>query len=301
MTSLADQLLIAGCGAAAGAGVYLLWQAARRSRVSLSGDLDALYAAPAPDPAGSLVDGVAAWVVAVVERAGWQQLLRGEDLVIAGRSVQAHTTARLLHAATGVTLAAAGWALLVLLAPVGVLIAPVAVLFGAVSGVWVADRRIQTLAAARRREAQVAVAAYLDLLRILLAGGLPLLAALRAAADAGSGWTFTQLAQALAWAQERAVYPDEGLRELAGRISGIPEFADLALTITTARRGASPLQALEGKAAFMRGAHSAQARAETAVADAQIELPAAAVAFMFMIFLTYPLMHLITVGTGVLP
>jgi Flp pilus assembly protein TadB len=301
MTTWADQILIAGCGAGVGAGVYLFWRAARPSATSLAADLDALYASPTHTGSTDRSARAAGrWVTDALQRAGLQRVLLIDQLAVADRPLEAHTTARLLHAATGTVIALALWAVAAALTPVGVLLAPLAVVFGGIAGVWVADRRVRAVAESRRREAQLAVAAYLDLVRILLVGGLPLLAALRAAADSGDGWAFDQLRQALAWAHDRGLPPDEGLRELGERIT-VPEFADLALTIASARRGASPIQALESKAAFMRGAHSAQARAEAAIADAQIELPAAAVALAFMFFLTYPLMTLITTGTGVLP
>lgn len=300
MTSLTVQFLIGGCGAAVGGGLHLLWCAARARGSDLTADLDALYAAPPSAHRDGSRLPLSRWLVEATHRAGLDRALLVGDLKIAGRGVEAHTTARLLHAAAGIVITTLSWILLSLLVPIALVTVLLAVLLGAVIGMWVADRRIRRLAAARRRESQVAVAAYLDLVRILVDGGLPLLAALRAAAESGDGWTFAELRRALSWAHDRSLPPDAGLRDLGERVD-IPEFADLAATITSARRGASPLQALESKAAFLRGAASAQVRAEAAVADAQIELPAAAVALLFMFFLTYPLMILISTSTGALP
>ena len=300
MTSLMDQLLVAGCGAGVGAGVYLLWRAGRSRGSDLSGDLEVLYAAPTSRTSDGSAQVLSRWLVTAAHRVGLTRILLADDLAVAGRGVEAHTTARLLHAGAGVVVMLLLWGFAAALMPGSLVIAPLAILLGLTLGVLVADRRVRRLATARRQEAQLAVASYLDLVRILVAGGLPLLAALRAAADAGDGWAFGHVRQALSWAHDRGVPPDEGLRELGARIA-IPEFADLAATITSARRGASPIRALESKAAFMRGAASARARAEAAVADAQIELPAAAVAVAFMCFLTYPLMTLISTGTGVSP
>lgn len=300
MTWLTGQVLVAVSGATLSVGVLLLWRSVRPSRTNLAADLDALYALPATGARDGTVDAVSRWLVSAARRSGLGRLLLDDDLAVAGRGVQAHTTARLLSAGGGSAIALTSWAAATLMGSVGILGALAALVFGAVTGVWVADRKIHRLAEARRREARLAVAAYLDLVRILLAGGLPLLAALHAGADAGHGWAFGQLRQALAWAHDRDLPPDEGLRELGNRVT-IAEFADLAATITSARRGASPVQALESKAAFMRGADTAHARAEAAVADAQIELPAAAVALAFLFFLTYPLMSLISTGTGALP
>jgi Flp pilus assembly protein TadB len=300
MTSMLDQVLVASCGAGVGGGVYLLGQAARSRRGDLSADLDVLYAAPAAEPADGLLERASRWLIVIAHRTGLERVLLANDLMVAGRNVEAHTSARLLHATTGTAAAGLIWALPAALVQVSPLTAPLALLLGAVLGVTVADRRIRRLATARRQEAQLAVAAYLDLVRILVGGGLPLLAALSAAADSGTGWAFGELRNALSRTQDPGVTPDEALRDLSTRVA-IPEFADLAATITSARRGASPIRALESKAAFLRGAASARVSAEAAVADAQIELPAAIVALAFMFFLTYPLMTLISTGTGALP
>jgi Flp pilus assembly protein TadB len=239
-----------------------------------------------------------AWLAALARRHGLAGLLLEDDLALAGRSVDAHTTSRLLHAILGAGAGLLVWAVAGLLMPLPVFLLPALPVFAVIFAILIADRRVRDLAAARRQEAQLAVAAYVDLVAILLIGGLPLGAALRTGADQGSGWAFTQIRAALSWAGDRGQGPDAGLEHLAHRYP-VPEFADLALSIASARRGASPVIALESKAAFMRGASAAQARAEAAVADAQIELPSAVVALAFIAFLTYPLMSLLTTTPGV--
>jgi len=300
VTGLTGQLLLAGCGASVGAGVFVLGRALAASRPSLTADLQALYAPPRTR-AGTVSrgDGAGRRLSELARRAGMERALLVDELALVGRPVEAHTTARLLHALTGVASGLGVWMLTNLAVPLTVLLAPALAGLGAMVGVLVADRRVRAVGKARRQEAQLAVAAYIDLVRILLVGGLPLHAALRAAADQGSGWAFGELREALAWAKDRGLAPDSGLERLATELP-VPEFADLALTVSSARRGASPVRALESKAAFMRGAEAAQVRTESAVADAQIELPAAVVALAFVFFLTYPLLILLTSSTGVL-
>jgi tight adherence protein C len=300
VTSLEQQVLLALAGGVTGAGVAVLWRSVRLTRPDVAADLDAMFAAPRTTPTGRQIDRPGRALTELALRHGLRNVLLADDLALAGRPVETHTTARLVHVLAGATAAVAGWMITALVLPVHPMLAVVAVAFGGLLGISAADRRVRALARQRRREAQPAVAAYLDLVRILLAGGLPLQAALRAAADQGSGWTFAQLRHALTWAHDRGAAPDEAFRHLAERFP-LPEFADLALTITSARRGASPVQALESKAAFWRGAHAAQVRADIAVADAQIELPGALVALAFVAFLTYPFLTLITSTTGVVP
>jgi hypothetical protein len=100
MTSLIDQVLVAGCGAGIGAGVFVLWRAFRPARTLLDTDLDALYAPRIKGgPVGALgVEAVSRWLVQAARRAGLEQVLLEDDLAVAGRDVPAHTTARLMPA-----------------------------------------------------------------------------------------------------------------------------------------------------------------------------------------------------------
>lgn len=296
---LSGRLLVALCGTLAGAGLYLLVRAILVGRRSLAGDLAALHAPPRPGSnRSSLGVQTARRVTELARRLGVEHVLLVDDLALAGRPVEAHTVARMAHALAGAGAGVAAWLALTLPLPLPVVLAAGFALLGGLVGLLAADRPVRRLGRERRQEAQLAVAAYVDLARILLVGGLPLHAALRAAADVGSGWAFGELRAALAWAKDRGLPPDAGLERLAGRYP-VPELAELTLTITSARRGASPIEALESKAAFVRGAESAQARTEAAIADAQIELPAAVVAVAFVFFLTYPMLMLLSTTPGV--
>jgi len=190
---------VASCGAVCGAGIYQLGRAFITSRPSLRADLGVLYAPPArarPGDAG--LGGLAGenqdrraligrWLTDAALWAGLQQALLGEELALAERPVEAHTTVRLLAALTGGGLGLGAWLLAMLAWPLTVLLAIGAVVFGGLAALMIVDRRVHRLAAVRRADARLAVAAYIDLVRILLLGGLPLHAALRAAADQGQG------------------------------------------------------------------------------------------------------------------
>jgi Flp pilus assembly protein TadB len=308
VTGLVDQVLLATAGAVVGAGVAVLWRTLGAARPDVSADMRILFAPPATAPPDdSRLKRVAARITDRLLAHGWHGALLVDDLAIAERSPDRHMTTRLIGILGGGAAGLIGWVTLAmivgqnsLLGGPASMLTPGFACFGSLLGLLVVDRGVKRTAHARRREARLAVAAYIDLVRILIAGGLTLQGALTSAADQGHGWTFDQLREALTWSRDHGAPPDEGLRRLGARIP-VPELADLASTITAARRGASPIQALDSKAAFMRGAHSAQVRAEAAIADAQIELPAAAVGLAFVAFLTYPFITMINSTTGVTP
>ncbi|WP_018638277.1 hypothetical protein [Parafrankia elaeagni] len=283
-------------GAIVGYGLLTAGRAVSARRPELVDDLAVLFA----DEAASGPSTLARWAgrtIQLVRARGWDRLLRADDVVIAGRTVDAHTVSRIgyLLAATGtVTLLMLPGAMARLVPPAAM---PLLLLAAGMTGVHLADRPVVRLAAARRTDAALAVAAYTDLVRILVVGGLPLHAALTAAADTGTGWTFELLRRSLDDARLRGLPPDAVLADLAAGLP-IPAFADLARTIATALRGASPVLALEARAAAIRAEESAHVRGTEAAADAQMELPATAVAIAFVAFLTYPLLVMINSGAG---
>lgn len=281
----ASTLLTGLCGATAAAGGYLALRTALTARTS-------------PARPARWVRATGGWVNGQVTQAAGparaHRLLLTDDLAIAGRDPAAHTAGRVAAATAAAivtALACTGAALTGLSIPA--LLAPVLVVFAALVGALLTDRPVRRRAKDRRQEARLAIAAYLDLVRVLLAGGLPLPAALRLAADAGHGWAFTQIAGALAAAAAHHQPADTALEVLARRVP-LAEWRELRLTVTSALRGASPVEAMDSKATHLRATEAAQARADAATADAELELPAALVALAFVGFLTYPLLALLT-------
>ncbi|WP_241255906.1 type II secretion system F family protein [Candidatus Protofrankia californiensis] len=287
---------VAGCGAMVGAGVWLAGKALRPRRPSLVDDLALLDAPPATPEAVPITRRLARNLTETIERIGWRRLLLADDLALADREPDSHTLARLIHLLAGVAVGAFAGVAVRALVGISALAVPLLAASGMAFGLLFADRPVRRLATTRRTEAALAVASYIDIVRILLVGGLPLHTALRAAADHGTGWAFTHLRGALTAARDAGLPPDAGFDQLARRLP-VAEFTDLARTVTTARRGASPVAALESRATAIRAAEAATRRAEEAVADAQIELPSAIVAIAFVGYLTYPLLMLIGTGT----
>ena len=284
--------LAVGClaGAALWSVVRLAW-----SRDGLTEHLTALYRPPATRHTHHrrLVAGLA-------ERFGVTiGTSLTDDLIVVGRTPDAHLTARVTHlsAAVAVTVTAVAIAVGVGVR-VPVTIVTVLVVFAAVAGWLVADHRVTAAARARRRELRQAVAAYLDLVRTLVAGHLPVNAAVTLAADPGGGWAFTEIRAALAWAGEQHLAVSVGFEHLADRYP-LPELRDLAATVSVAeRRGGDPIRALGDRAGFLRGADLATTRAELAAADAAIQLPAVVIALGFLAFIAIPLVELVTtIGT----
>ncbi|MBL7519813.1 secretion system protein, partial [Frankia sp. CNm7] len=156
------------CGASATLGAYVALRAALTPRTT-----------PPNRQPGRWARAGAVWLTdRVTHTAGpgrARRLLLADDLAVAGRDPITHTAIRAAHA----TLAALAGALLaaaVMLAglPLPALTGPALVVLAAPVGVLVADRPVRRVAKARRQEARLAVAAYLDLVRVLLAGGLTL-------------------------------------------------------------------------------------------------------------------------------
>ncbi|SNQ51691.1 conserved membrane hypothetical protein [Frankia canadensis] len=275
------------CGALAGAGLYAL--------------VRSLYARPMPGgrqtgiaTGGRWAEAVTRGVIRVAGPERSRRILLADDLEILDVDPASHLVTRVIR----VSLAGSAMVALDLAAVVNGLAVPVMALplGGALAGLiglgW-ADRPLRRRANARRQEARLAVAAYLDLVRILLVGGLPLHSALQTAADTGHGWAFAQIRGALRWARARQSPPDAGLERLARQVP-VAEFAELRLTVSSALRGASPVLALRSKSAHMRAVEGAQARLASSTADAAMELPAVVVALAFVAFLTVPLLAILT-------
>jgi Flp pilus assembly protein TadB len=292
MTSM---LPVAAGGALTGYGAFLAGRVLLPRRPDLGADLTALFAPPARQP--TALHRLPGRLCTLARTHGLGRLLRGDDVALADRTDEAHMASRLLHLLSGAA-AGVGFATLSrLLAPTPPPLALVFVLVGGLGGILLADRPVRRLAAARRRDAALATAAYVDLVRVLLVGGLPLPTALTAAADRGRSWTFDRLRAALADARLRSEPPDRGIAALAD-IYPLREFTDLARTLSAARAGASPVLAFESRADAIRRRDTAQQRAQEAAADAQMDLPAAVVALAFVAFLAYPLLTMINSSVG---
>src|SRR5690606_10536104 len=141
---------------------------------------------------------------------------------------------------------------------------------GVVAGWLYARADLRSDADKARREFRHALAAYLELVTILMAGGAGVETAMFDAAAAGEGPTFRQLRTAMSAAQARREPPWAVLGGLGDRL-GVTELEELHASMSLAGDGAQVRDTLAAKADGMRLRDlaaletEAQAKSETMV------------------------------------
>jgi Flp pilus assembly protein TadB len=214
---------------------------------------------------------------------------RAADLAICERTLDKYVQDRFVWALLG---AAPGLALAILAAGGVVTAVPPAVLFvglvaGAAGGWLYARVDLRSDAEKARREFRHALAAYLELVAILMAGGAGVETAMFDAVDTGRGAAFRHLRSALSAAQARREPPWQFLGDL-GHHLGIIELEELGSSMTLAGGGAVVRDSLVAKAGAIRNRdlaeqeYEAQSRSETMV------LPVALMFAGFLILIGYP-------------
>jgi Flp pilus assembly protein TadB len=134
----------------------------------------------------------------------------------------------------------------------------------------------------------LAVAVYLDLVNVLLAGGAGVETAMLAAAGAGDGFSFEQIRLALVRAQSsRSSYWDS-LRELGER-TGVESLEDVAHSVQLAgEHGARIRQSLAAKATALRGRNLARIEHEAEERTEHMGLPIVLLFLGFILLVGYP-------------
>ena len=147
----------------------------------------------------------------------------------------------------------------------------------------------------RRAEFRAALAAYLDLIVISLAGGAGIEAALTYSAAAGHGWAFTRLRGALQAAQLTRRPPWQLLGQLGDDL-GISELSELAASVTLAgTEGARVRASLAAKAAGLRARQLADAETAAQAATERMSLPLVLLFAGFLLLIGYPAVaHVLT-------
>ena len=151
-----------------------------------------------------------------------------------------------------------------------------------------AEKRVATASQIRRSDMDLAVAVYLDLVNVLLAGGAGVETAMLAAAGAGDGFSFEQLRLALVRAQSsRGSYWDS-LRELGER-TGVESLEDVAHSVQLAgEHGARIRQSLAAKATALRGRNLARIEHEAEERTEHMGLPIVLLFLGFILLVGYP-------------
>lgn len=160
---------------------------------------------------------------------------------------------------------------------------------GAPCSAWIVPvRRVGISAKIRRSDMDLAIAVYLDLVNVLLAGGAGVETAMLAAASAGDGWSFEQIRLALARAQSARRSYWDSLREL-GQRTQVDSLEEVANSVQLAgEHGARIRQSLAAKAHALRARNLARIEHEAEQRTEHMGLPMVMLFLGFILLVGYP-------------
>lgn len=293
-------------GAGLGLGMFLLVRGLWPGRPPLAASLALLHGGRlAPIPAELPAAGqTSRWRLSLGRAAqttlaelGIQLHTLRQDLRVMERPPEAFIAEKVLFALGGAALFAATTAGMRLAGVALPLLVPVwAAITVGVAGWFAPDLVLRSEAAARRRAFRHAVAAFLDLVAISLAGGTGVEGALRGAVSLGQGWGFSRLAETLERARLAGETPWAALGRL-GEELGVTELRELAASLVLAgHEGAKVRQSLTAKATALRQHQLAEVESEAAEATERMVLPIGMLFFGFLVFLGYPALAAILTG-----
>ena len=287
-------------GAFAGLGLLAIAAGLAPRRMSLADALEAILTEPRPPLVPAEEGGWAARLgrpaASLLAALGLPTRGLRRDLALLGRPPERQLAEQATAAITGLLLAPA---LAALLAAAGIIVpwqlpAAGALALGA-AGFTVPALAARTEAAARRRDARHALAAFLDLVVISIAAGAGVEAALTYAGATGRGWAFTQIRGALEVARLTRRPPWEALGQLGSEL-GITELTELAASITLAgTEGAKVRASLTAKAAAIRSRQLADAETTAQAATERMSLPLVLLFGGFLLLIGFPaVVHVLT-------
>lgn len=282
-------------GGALGAAVWLLMIAVRPPRVDLvaaAGRWDqrrSRYPSPGQTSEQSAKDRVGDWLVREARKRGWAFTAVRHNLALLDRTLEAHLVSKLMMAGFGLVLPTIVGAFLTYLG-LGLPIFS-GLIFGLVLAVvfWVVpDYSVAEQAAHRRADLRRALACYLDLVAMSLAGGRGVPEALPSAAAVGQGWGFELIGRTIATARSSGVTPWTALADLGER-TGISELQDLGNSLSlVANDGARVRESLASRASSQRRRQLAEAQGDAQKANQGISKAQVVLLVGFLLFLGYP-------------
>ncbi len=285
-------------GVVTGAGLWLVVTAVRPRPAPLATVLAALSGPTLPIAKEDVAGRLTAWVLRLLGGLGMRTAERDRQLALAGRTPQAWARDKLLGGVGGLTVPLLVWAGL---AVAGIRLSPVVAglaLVGAVGGWLLPDLSLRDQVERRRKAFRYALSAYLDLVNVILAGGGGIETALIAAADAGDGWVFAELRQALHRAQRINQPLWTAFDDLGSRL-GVAELRDLASSIGLAgAQGARIRASLAVKADTLRAHQIAETEAAAEATTERMNLPTAVLLLGFLVFIVFPAVAAITATTS---
>jgi tight adherence protein C len=295
-----------GLGALFGSGLLAIVLGLRPSRPPLATTLAALHrpacrpqeALAQPETAGGWAARWGRQGVPLLRAAGLPTAALRADLDLVEIGVERHLAEKTASAAAGLIIPPAlmvaaevvagtglGWWM-----PTWTALAGAAVMFCA------PDLAVRAQATRRRAEMRHALAVFLDLVVITLAGGAGVQQALNDAAAAPQGWAASRIRRALATAQLARTSVWQELANL-GQQTGVRELVELAATVGLAgAEGAKIRHSLETKAAAMRGRRLAEADGAAQSATERMSLPVVLLFAAFLLFIGYPAMAHVLIG-----
>lgn len=165
-------------------------------------------------------------------------------------------------------------------------------------GWFLPDIALRDEADRRRRAFRHALSSYLDLVNVIIAGGGGIETAMHTAAEAGDGWAFASIRQALDRSRLTSRSPWHTFADLATELD-VPELAELAASVELAgSHGARIRASLAAKADTLRGHQVAETEAAAESATERMTIPVAVLLFGFLVFIAYPAVQQITTVSG---
>ncbi|PKV95544.1 MULTISPECIES: type II secretion system F family protein [Amycolatopsis] len=281
-------------GVGFGLGIWAIFVWAVPPRPGLASLLRQLDNTPAPPP------------ITPQERPGWAATLGKpfvrlltalglpspslrRDLAITGKPVPSHLADKAALAIAGLllpTLVSIAVALLGM--PLAWEASLIASLLVAFMGFLLPDITVRRDAARRRADFRLALSAYLNLIRVTLAGGAGVEGALTDAATVGRGRSFNQIRRALTIAKVTRVTPWATLRALGDELD-VRELAELSSSVSLAgTEGARVRASLQAKASALRTRELTDAEGDAQAATERMSLPVIVLFIGFLLFIGYP-------------
>jgi Flp pilus assembly protein TadB len=284
------------CGAGVGLGLLLVWRGVRPPRPALAAALERLEPGRADGVTtafgGRLETGgarVGQRLAAAIDGSGLRLASTRSDLAVIDKPLDRFYLDKVLFAAVGVLLVPA---LVATFSIVGVRLPVIVPLWVSVAlggaGFFLPDLLIRSEAAERRRSFRHALSAFLELVRINLAGGAGVEGALQDAVSVGRGWAFASLRETLALSRLSGETPWAALGRLGLELR-IEELVELSSSLLLAgNEGAKIRESLSAKADSLRRHEAALAEAKAQEASERMSLPIACLLMGFLVFLGYP-------------
>jgi tight adherence protein C len=211
-----------------------------------------------------------------------------EQLRVLDTSIERHAYEKVFGAVVGFMLPVV---MMLVIALAGVTVSPLlglaaAIVFAA-GGFFYPDLPLTEKVEKRRQAFRHAFSSYLDLVTIILAGGGGIESALEGAAEAGDGWSFAELRNALRRARLTRRTPWEMFDELGAEL-GIEELQELSSSVALAGgQGAKVKLSLIAKADAMRAAQAAQLEVAAEVQTEKMIVPVVVLIIGLVLFIGY--------------